>query len=95
MPRATTQTSSAKCTPSTINATRSSPDRSADIRSVRAASVALTNRREIADLLVEVSTDGDVIVVSPVRSKKRTDRLRKVLDDLDREHAGAFRRLAE
>jgi hypothetical protein len=36
-----------------------------------------------------------VIVVSPVRSKKRTARLRKVLGDLDREHAGAFRRLAE
>src|SRR5439155_7161497 len=48
-----------------------------------------------ADTKLEVSTDGDVIVVSPVRSKKRTARLRKVLDDLDREHAGAFRRLAD
>jgi len=48
-----------------------------------------------ADTQVEVSTDGDVIVISPVRSKKRTARLRKVLDDLDREHAGAFRRLAD
>jgi hypothetical protein len=41
------------------------------------------------------STDGDVIVVSPVRSKKRTARLRKVLDGLDREHAGAVRRVAD
>jgi antitoxin component of MazEF toxin-antitoxin module len=48
-----------------------------------------------ADTKLEVSTDGDVIVVSPVRSKKRTERLRKVLDELDREHAGAFRRLAD
>jgi antitoxin component of MazEF toxin-antitoxin module len=44
---------------------------------------------------LEVSTDGDVIVVSPVRSKKRTARLRKILAELDRQHAGAFRRLAD
>lgn len=48
-----------------------------------------------ADTKLEISTDGDVIVISPVRSKRRTARLRKVLDELDREHAGAFRRLAE
>jgi antitoxin component of MazEF toxin-antitoxin module len=44
---------------------------------------------------LEISTDGDVIVISPVRSRKRTARLRSILKDLDREHAGAFRRLAE
>jgi len=44
---------------------------------------------------LEVSTDGDVIVISPVRSKKRTAKLRRILDELDREHAGAFKRLAE
>ena len=27
---------------------------------------------------VEVSTDGDVIIVSPVRSKRRTARLKKI-----------------
>lgn len=48
-----------------------------------------------ADTKLEVSTDGDVIVISPVRSTKRTARLRIILDDLDREHAGAFRRLAK
>ena len=47
-----------------------------------------------ADTKLEVSTDGDVIVISPVRSKRRTARLRKIIEDLDREHAGAFRRLA-
>ncbi len=44
---------------------------------------------------LEVSTDGDVILVSPVRARKRTAKLRRILDELDREHAGAFRRLAE
>ncbi len=48
-----------------------------------------------ADSKLEVSTDGDVIVISPVRSKKRSARIRAVLDELDREHAGAFKRLAE
>jgi antitoxin MazE len=48
-----------------------------------------------ADTKLEVSTDGDVIVISPVRSRRRTARLRKIMEDLDREHAGAFRRLAE
>lgn len=48
-----------------------------------------------ADTKLEVSTDGDVIVISPVRSKKRTARLRKIIEDLDREHAGAFHRLAD
>lgn len=44
---------------------------------------------------LEVSTDGDVIVISPVRSRKRTAKLKRILEELDREHAGAFRRLAE
>ncbi len=48
-----------------------------------------------ADTKLEVSTDGDVIVISPVRSKKRTAELKRILEDLDRDHAGAFRRLAE
>jgi antitoxin MazE len=48
-----------------------------------------------AETPLEVSTDGDVIVISPVRSKKRTAKLKQILDDLDREHAGAFRCLSE
>ena len=44
---------------------------------------------------LEVSTDGDVIIVSPIRSKRRTAKLKKILEDLHRDHAGAFRRLAE
>jgi len=44
---------------------------------------------------VEVSTNGDVIIVSPVRSAERTKRLRAVMRELDDEYAGAFKRLAE
>jgi antitoxin component of MazEF toxin-antitoxin module len=47
------------------------------------------------DTPLEVSTDGDVILISPVRPRKRTAKLKSILADLDREHAGAFRRLAE
>jgi hypothetical protein len=36
-----------------------------------------------------------VIIVSPVRSKRRTKKLKEILEELHREHAGAFRRLAE
>src|SRR5258705_11174691 len=49
---ATTQQDWAKCTPSIINATRSSPDRSCESSSARAVSVIATKRRETADLLV-------------------------------------------
>jgi antitoxin MazE len=48
-----------------------------------------------ADTKLEVSTDGDVILISPVRSKKRTAELRRVLAELDEDFAGVFRRLAE
>jgi antitoxin component of MazEF toxin-antitoxin module len=48
-----------------------------------------------ADTPLEISTDGDVIVISPVRSKRRTAKLKRILEDLHRDHAGAFRRLAK
>jgi antitoxin component of MazEF toxin-antitoxin module len=48
-----------------------------------------------AETPLEVSTDGDVIVISPIRPKKRSVKLKKILEELDREHAGAFKRLAE
>ncbi|MEI7705362.1 MAG: AbrB/MazE/SpoVT family DNA-binding domain-containing protein [Deltaproteobacteria bacterium] len=44
---------------------------------------------------LEVSTDGDVIVVSPVRSAKRSDRVRKVMQRAHERYAGTFKRLAE
>jgi len=44
---------------------------------------------------LEVSTDGDVIVISPVRKGKRTERLRAVMDRAHARYSGAFRRLSE
>ena len=53
MPRATTQVWASKCTPSTINATRSSPDRSAASSWASAVSVAATN--DTADFDVDMA----------------------------------------
>jgi antitoxin component of MazEF toxin-antitoxin module len=48
-----------------------------------------------AGATVEVSTDGEVIVISPVRGARRTERLKKVMALAHERYAGAFRRLAE
>ena len=44
---------------------------------------------------VEVSTNGDVIVVTPVRPKKRTAKLGSALEAINARYAGVFKRLAE
>jgi antitoxin MazE len=48
-----------------------------------------------ADTALEVSTDGQVIVLSPVRSAKRTAKLKRVMERAHSEYGGAFRRLAK
>jgi antitoxin MazE len=48
-----------------------------------------------SETLLEVSTDGDVIVVSPKRGKGRADKLRKAMARADDRYAGVFRRLAK
>jgi len=48
-----------------------------------------------ADTTLEVSTDGDVIVVSPVRQGRRAARFRRAVAEINRAYAGVFRRLAE
>jgi len=48
-----------------------------------------------ADTTLEVSTDGEVIVISPVRGAKRTNKLRRVMEKAHARYAGAFKRLAE
>jgi antitoxin component of MazEF toxin-antitoxin module len=48
-----------------------------------------------ADTPLEVSTDGEVIVISPVRSLRRTARLKRVIEKAHARYAGAFKRLAE
>ena len=44
---------------------------------------------------LEVSTDGHVIVVSPVRARRRTARLTRLTAEAHRRYGGVFRRLAE
>jgi len=44
---------------------------------------------------LELSTNGDVLVVTPVRDRARQRKLKKILEELDREYGGVFRRLAE
>lgn len=44
---------------------------------------------------VEVSMNGDVLVMTPVRDETRRQALSEILEDLDEEYSGVFRRLAE
>ena len=48
-----------------------------------------------ANTPLEVSTDGEVILISPVRSAKRTAKLKRVMERAHERYAGAFKRLAE
>jgi antitoxin component of MazEF toxin-antitoxin module len=48
-----------------------------------------------ADTVLEVSTDGDVIVVTPKRTKGRADKLRQAMANADQRYDGVFRRLAK
>ena len=47
------------------------------------------------DTPLEISTHGDVIVISPVRGKGRTLELKRGMEAIHRRYAGAFRRLAD
>jgi antitoxin MazE len=44
---------------------------------------------------LEISTDGEVIVISPVRSARRARKLGSVLAKAHLRYAGVFRELAE
>jgi antitoxin component of MazEF toxin-antitoxin module len=48
-----------------------------------------------ADTPLEVSTDGEIIVISPVRRKTRTARLRSIVREAHRDYGGIFKRLAD
>ena len=48
-----------------------------------------------AGTTVEVSTNGDVIVVTPLRPKKRALKLGSALEAINARYAGVFKRLAE
>ncbi len=44
---------------------------------------------------LEVSTDGEVIVVSPLRERRRTLKLKRLVEEAHRQYGGVFRRLAQ
>ncbi len=44
---------------------------------------------------LEVSTDGHVIVISPVRKRARATKLRQIAAEAHRTYGGVFKRLAE
>ena len=44
---------------------------------------------------VEVSTNGQVIVITPTRSAARERRFRDAADKINRKYAGLFKRLSE
>lgn len=47
------------------------------------------------DTPLELSTNGDVLVVTPVRDRARQRKLKKALQEMDRQYDGVFKRLAE
>jgi antitoxin component of MazEF toxin-antitoxin module len=48
-----------------------------------------------ADTELELSTDGEVLVVAPVRSRRRTKRVADAVAEAHERYGGVFKRLAE
>jgi len=48
-----------------------------------------------AETELEISTDGDVLVVAPVRERKRSKRLAELVAEAHEKYGGVFKRLAE
>jgi len=44
---------------------------------------------------VEVSTDGQILVITPERDPARQRKFRKAVEKINRKYAGLFRRLSE
>ena len=47
------------------------------------------------DTPIDVSTNGQVIVLSPVRDRRRTGKLKKIVAEAHTRYGGVFRQLAE
>lgn len=65
-------------------------------------SLALVIDRSILDLLdidektsLEITTDGEALVVAPVKDKKRRKRFEEALKSMNERYGNALRRLAE
>ena len=48
-----------------------------------------------AETELELSTDGDVLVVTPLRDRKRKKRVADLVAEAHEQYGGVFRRLAE
>ncbi len=48
-----------------------------------------------ADTELELSTDGDVLVVTPIRDPKRSKRVAELVSEAHEHYGGVFRRLSE
>jgi antitoxin component of MazEF toxin-antitoxin module len=48
-----------------------------------------------AETDLEVSTDGDVLVISPVRKRRRRQKLKELVAEAHERYGGVFKRLAE
>jgi antitoxin component of MazEF toxin-antitoxin module len=48
-----------------------------------------------ADTPLEVSTDGEVIVIAPLRDRERNEKLKAVVREAHERYGGVFKRLAE
>jgi antitoxin component of MazEF toxin-antitoxin module len=44
---------------------------------------------------LEILTNGDLLVIAPVREGARQRKLKEIMEKLDRRYGGVFRRLAE
>ncbi len=65
-------------------------------------SMALVIERSVLDLLkidndtpVEVSTDGNVLIIAPVRDESRAAKFRESLDKTNRKYGRALKKLAD
>ena len=65
-------------------------------------SMALVIDRSVLDLLkidtdtpVEVSTDGNVLIIAPVRDESRAAKFKEALDKTNRRYGRALKKLAE
>jgi len=48
-----------------------------------------------ADTPLEISTDGQVLVISPIRENAHRDKFKKALETANRKYGRALKRLAE
>ncbi len=65
-------------------------------------SLALVIERPVLDLLkieedtpLDISTDGEVLVITPVRDRRRQERFKNALESANRQYGRALKRLAK